>query len=117
MIKPYFKIKNQNKMADKILKCKIDVTKINKDYLFTGEKGVYLNFTVLYNEGKDNYENNGMIVQDVPKEIYKSDKTIKGEILGNVREFAGAGKDLEAQPGVESGKVGVTDAIADDLPF
>lgn len=115
-IKPIFTIKT-TKMADKILKCKIDVKKLNKDWFFVGEKGTYLNFTVLYNEGEDSYGNNGMLVQDVPTVIYKKDKTVKGEILGNCKEFSKSdGGSEESKPGVESGKMGV-DGLNDDLPF
>lgn len=116
MIKPNFSLKKQN-MADKVIKIKIDVTKINKDWLYQGEKGVYLNFTALYNEDQDSYGNNGMAVQDVPTEIYKKDKTVKGVILGNLKEFEKSKADGENTPGKESGKIGVKDDIADDLPF
>lgn len=120
------KLKPQ-KMADKVLKLKIDVTKINKDFLFTGEKGVYLNCTYLYNEDDDQHGNNGMIVQDVPTKIYKDeqarkvprDKQTRGAILGNGKEFgkqSGAAAE-EQKPGVEAGTEGVSKDFLDDLPF
>lgn len=130
-IKPNFKQLNSQKMADKIIKCKINVREIIKKWIFSGEKGDYLNFTILYNEeptvkefnGKE-VRQNGMIIQDVPSEIYKqemkdkvpADKQTKGPILGNCVEFKkGAGGSLEASPGIESGKMGAT--ADDDLPF
>jgi hypothetical protein len=118
-IKPHFLTSlNPQKMADKVIKIKIDVKKINKDYLWVGEKGVYLNCTLLYNEEEDAYGNCGMVVQDVPTEIYKKDKAVKGNILGNGKEFAKGGANKELTPGSDAGlKQGVTDDVADDLPF
>lgn len=122
-IKPFFLIKKTNTMAKRVVKCKIDVTKINKGFLYTGEKGTYLNFTVLLNDEEDQYKNNGMIIQDVPSEIYKKekaantpkDKMTKGEILGNVKIFGVEGTVAESSPGVESGTLGKFSD--DDLPF
>lgn len=117
-IKNNFSTKQKSqKMADKIIKLKIDTKKINKDWLFVGEKGTYLNVTLLYNEKEDSYGNCGMIVQDVPTEVYKKDKTQKGAILGNGKEFEKQAQNAEAAPGTESGKIGLADEIADDLPF
>lgn len=111
-----FKLKSQN-MADKIIKCKINVKEIKKEWLFVGEKGVYLNFTMLYNEEKDVRDNNGMLVQDVPTDIYKADKSIKGPILGNVKEFTkGDGFNKEASVGNNAGMTQGASA-EDDLPF
>lgn len=124
LIKPKFsqKIKTQS-MARRILKCKIDVTKVNRDWFFVGEKGTYLNFTLLYDPEKDERGNNGMIVQDVPTPIYNEHKHLpkkdqpRGEILGNAKEF-GATIDEESKPGVESGKMkSEVKDFNDDLPF
>jgi hypothetical protein len=105
---------NKNQMADKIIKLKIDVTKIKKEWLFKGEKGLYADLTLLYNEEKDQYENNGVIVQDVPKKIYEADKGAKGPILGNgkVLIFKGAGDDAK-----NATQVGSPSDLPDDLPF
>lgn len=115
-----FKIEQQttvnqktSKMADKIIHISIDVTKIKKEWLLKGAKGTYANLTLLYNEEQDQYGNNGMIVQSAPKEIYEKDKTQKGPILGNCKEFkaiSSANDAATAKP-VES-----VDAL-DDLPF
>lgn len=115
-IKKSFNTKKQNAMADRIIKIKIDVKKINKDWLHVGEKGVYLNATVLFNEEQDRYGNNGMIVQDVPNDVYKADKTQKGEILGNSKVFGNTPKNNEANPGTETGKLS-SSVDTDDLPF
>lgn len=65
---------------------KIDVSKIDKSRLFKGEKGTYLDATVFIDVGqKDQYENNGMITQDVTKD--ERQQGVKGNILGNVKVF------------------------------
>lgn len=80
-------------MADKIIRVRIDVTKIIKEWLFSGEKGVYLDATIFFNEVKDEYKNNGMIVQSVPKVIWEAEKQkpknekTQGPILGNISVF------------------------------
>jgi hypothetical protein len=94
-------------MADKILRLKIDVTKIDKARLFKGEKGTYLDCTLLYNEATDQYGNNGMITQDVSKE--DRDAGNKGAILGNAKEF----KQQVSAPA----KASTPASLSDDIPF
>lgn len=65
---------------------KIDVTKIEKARLFQGKKGTYLDATVFVDvDEKDQYDNNGMITQDVSKE--EKDNGAQGPILGNCKVF------------------------------
>lgn len=65
---------------------KIDVTKIDKERLFKGAKGTYLDATVFVDLGEaDQYGNHGMITQDVTKEERQAGT--KGAILGNVKVF------------------------------
>jgi KTSC domain len=121
-IKPFFLTKTNKQMPDIVIKCKIDVTKILKDWLYSGKQGTYLNFTVLYNHEKDNYENNGMITQDVPTTVFKLDKSKRGPILGNCKTFAKT-DNTEATPGSDKGLVLGSDVAnanpdwANDLPF
>jgi hypothetical protein len=138
-IKPNFKQVNYQKMADtekkrpatknqasdqkRFIKMSIDVTKINKDWLFVGDNGaVYLNCTLqmLPNGELDRFGNLGMITQDVPKAVYEAEKNkpknekSQGEILGN-----GAELDWKPEvhtPGSETGQMGAGE-IKDDLPF
>lgn len=125
-IKPFLFTKQKTStMAKQVVKVKIDVTKINKDYLYTGASGVYLNFTILLDQEEDQYKNNGMVIQDVPTEIYKAEKAknmtksemTKGAILGNCKIFGDSGGNRETAPGVESGTRGVSPLLDDDLPF
>ena len=67
----------------RILKIKIDVTKIDKARLFKGSKGTYLDATIFLDDDGDQYDNNGMISQDVTKEERESG--VKGAILGNAK--------------------------------
>ena len=56
----------------KLLQCKIDVTKINKDLLYKGQKGTYLNFNVWINDEKDKYNNDASIEQQTPRDADKN---------------------------------------------
>jgi len=67
----------------KTIAVKLDVTKIEKERLYKGEKGTYLDAVILMNDEADQYGQNGMIVQSVSKE--EREKGIKGNILGNVK--------------------------------
>lgn len=122
-IKKYFSLKQpKNTMATRFLKLKIDVTKIDKSMLFTGEKGTYLNCTVHLKDEKDAFGNNSMVTQDVPKSIFDkeknlpADKKTKGAILGNGMEWEKQGMSEEQKPGSEAGLT-LGDAKEDDLPF
>lgn len=123
-IEPIFsKLKNKfmPRKSDKILNLRIDVTKINKDWLFKGEKGTYLDLTVFYMEEPDDYSTNGMVTQSVPKKIWEDDKNARGTILGNVKDFASQKREViaEAQPNSNSGtlQADYIEPITDDLPF
>jgi hypothetical protein len=102
-------------MADKILKLKIDVSKIDKSKLYKGEKGTYLDATFLFNEAADQYGNNGMIVQEISKEDREAGQ--KGAILGNGKEFKpkGAAQPAAKPAAKQSGYTPIEND--DDLPF
>ena len=107
-------------MGKRMISARINVDKIEKERLFKGEKGKYLDITIFINDEKDQYENNGFMVQQVTKE--EREKGVKGPILGNVRyiEFAG---NNEASPQDTGGKAAAAPTAAaaqeadDDLPF
>ncbi len=64
---------------------KIDVSKIDKTMLFRGQKGVYLDAKVFIDiDQKDQYENNGMITQEISKDAPQG---TQGAILGNCKVF------------------------------
>lgn len=65
---------------------KIDVSKIDKDKLFKGQKGTYLDAQVFIDlDQLDQYGNSGMITQAVSKEDREAGQ--QGVILGNCRVF------------------------------
>jgi len=78
----------QHKMSEKdtrggILRIKVDVTKIDKDALFKGNKGTYLDISVLMRSDEDDYGNHGMVVQDIGLERREAGE--RGAILGNCK--------------------------------
>ena len=101
------------------VRLKIDVTKIQKDLLFVGKKGKYLDETVFIDaDNTDQYENNGMITQDAGKD------QDKGPILGNVRVFWKDDSDQKGQAhnaGVQQAQQAIPadaqDQFDDDIPF
>lgn len=120
--------KNEASNKTRFIKISINVRDIIKPWLHEGEKGTYLNCTlVMKPDGEvDSYGNLGFISQDVPSEVYKaaeaekkgSGRDIKTPILGNASEI-----DWEAmrsrssiQPGTETGKLHQP-SDNDDLPF
>lgn len=65
---------------------KIDVSKIDKNRLFRGQKGTYLDATIFIDlDQLDQYGNSGMITQDVSKE--EKAANVQGAILGNGKVF------------------------------
>ena len=64
---------------------KIDVSKIDKNKLFKGAKGTYLDAQVFIDIDPDKYGNNGMITQAVTKEEKQAGQL--GAILGNAKIF------------------------------
>jgi len=90
------------------LSVRIDVTKIDKERLYKGEKGTYLDLTTFVDTAEqDKYENNGFISQSVDKE--EREEGVKTPILGNVKVFY---TDGESAP-VQSNSAPITE----DIPF
>ena len=98
---------------------KIDVTKIDKSKLFSGNKGTYLDATVFIDLSiEDKFGNSGMITQKVGKD------EDRGAILGNCRIFwREPGEQTEDrpernQPNPTYGKANpVSDDFDDQIPF
>lgn len=107
-------------MAKRILKLKISVDKILKEHLYKGEKGTYADLTVFVSEEADQYGNNGMIVQDLPKTFRDANPDVKGPILGNCKWIGAAVSQTPAAaaPAAAPGAApAATTAAFDDLPF
>jgi hypothetical protein len=91
---------------------KIDVTKIDKSFLFKGKSGTYLDVALIPNKsGRDQYGNDGMIVQSVSKQARQEGK--KGPILGNYVDM----DQRHSEPKQKT--VSARDPIGpeDDIPF
>lgn len=97
---------------------KIDVTKIQKDRLFKGEKGTYLDLTTFIDTAQeDQYGNHGFISQSVTKE--ERENKVQTPILGNCKVFYQDGQQsapaqnqsqqAQQPPGM--------DEFDDDIPF
>ena len=102
------------------LSLKIDVSKIDKERLFKGAKGTYLDATIFVDaDNLDQYGNSGMITQDVTKD--EKEAGTKGAILGNGKVFWKDGnKSMTIEPIVHPNKTGgvapVDDGF-DKIPF
>lgn len=83
---------------------KIDVTKIDKNRLFKGEKGTYLDIVLI--PTPENQYGDYMIVQSVTKE--EKEKGVKGNILGSVKNLKKSDAPKQAE---------TTNEESDDLPF
>ncbi len=91
-----------------VIRCSINVAKIDKARLYAGKSGTYLNIALLENkQGPDQYGNDFMIVQDITKEEREAGK--KGPILGNAK-FVG-GKPVSTVPDDDG------PPPSDDVPF
>jgi hypothetical protein len=91
------------------LSIKLDVTKIDKERLFQGAKGTYLDLTTFIDTSEqDQYENNGFVSQATSSE--EREQGVKTPILGNVKVFF---TDGEAAPA----KSVAAPAIDEDIPF
>jgi hypothetical protein len=86
----------------KLLQCKIDVTKINKELLFKGKKGTYLDFNVWINETPDEYGNDCSIEQKVK--------------IGEDKNYIGNGRFYKPRP-VQTETTPDVKKDDDDLPF
>jgi len=95
-----------------VINVKIDVTKISKTKLFKGEKGTYLNCTLVPTPNSE--YGDYMIVEDTTKE--EREAGTKGVILGNGKKFQRADKVTE-KPKEETKKEEKDAEAEDDLPF
>jgi hypothetical protein len=96
-------------MMAKLLSLKIDVTKINKDRLYHGEKGTYLNLTIAVNDEKNDYGQDVSAWEEQTKE--ERDGGENKNFLGNGKIFW---TDEPPPMGVPVNNEGTGDS---DIPF
>lgn len=97
-----------------MIKLNIDVKKINKEHLYEGKKGTYLNLVLFENrDGVDEYGNSGFVTQ----EVYKEDREagVKGPILGNWKELGKGNQKPKSQPPTRNARQ--NEPESDDIPF
>ena len=100
---------------------KIDVKKIRKDLLFTGEKGTYMDLTLMDNrDGPDQWGNDGFIVQDVGKQRREAGE--KGPIIGNWKNVGQPQRQTSQNTAPPPSRTATADALDefqedDDIPF
>lgn len=90
---------------------KINVSRIEKERLFEGKQGKYLDATVFIDmDNPGTYGDHGMITQDVTKEERQAGQ--KGPILGNCKVFY-----REDSSGGEGQPAPTGGGDMDDVPF
>ena len=95
---------------------KINVEKIDKQYLFKGEKGTYLDL-VLFESKTQQYGDTHMVVQSIPKE--ERDKGERGPIVGNatLEVYEPSASSYAEQPPVDASRNASPKVTEDDIPF
>ena len=101
------------------VRLKLDVTKINKDLLFKGAKGTYLDATMFIDlDEQDQYGNNGMVTQDISQEAKASGE--RSPIIGNTKVFwrdAGQPSGNTGQLNKPQSEFTATGEEESDIPF
>lgn len=91
----------------RLIKAKIDVTKIDKSKLFKGEKGTYMDIDIWINDAQDRFGNIGSISHSMSKEERES---------GGVKVFIGnVSKEYDITSNESHPKK--QEKEIDDLPF
>lgn len=96
-----------------MIRIKIKTSAILKDRLFVGEKGTYLNITLIETP-QDKYGNDYVAVQDLGKEARERGE--KGPILGNAKVYAPRGK-TEPKTPAPSAQTRPAQDVSEDVPF
>jgi hypothetical protein len=91
-------------MQNNVMKLVINLSKVDKQKLFKGQKGIYLNAALIIKDDADQFGNHALIVEEISKEQRMAGE--RGTIIGS-------GKYIQPQtlPGEINGNV------LDDLPF
>jgi hypothetical protein len=98
-----------------MIKAKLNVSAVLKQHLFKGEKGTYLDITLLENKnGTDQYGNDYMVVQDIGKEARERGE--KGPILGNAKNWNKPTGPAKAPP-AQQAKSAPREDLDEDIPF
>lgn len=91
-------------MQNNLMKLVINLSKIDKNRLYKGQKGIYLNAVLIIKDEADQFGNHAFIVEEISK-----DQRIAGE-RGTI---LGSGKYVKTQNLPDE----IPSPISDDLPF
>lgn len=91
-------------MQNNLMKLVINLSKIDKNRLYKGQKGIYLNAVLIIKDEADQFGNHAFIVEEISK-----DQRIAGE-RGTI---LGSGKYVKTQNLPDE----IQSPISDDLPF
>jgi len=95
-------------MARVGLSVRVDVTKIDKERLYKGKKGTYLDLVTFVDlDNRDQYDNNGFISQSTTKEEREAE--VQTPILGNVRVIGNASTKTQSSDSLNE--------LEEDVPF
>jgi hypothetical protein len=91
---------------------KINCNRIDKNHLYQGKSGKYLDVIIWENkDGPDQYGNTHMVVQSISKEA--RDRGERGPIIGNAK-FT---DDNQTQPVNQQSSAPTSPSDSDDVPF
>lgn len=95
-----------------MISAKINVLKIDKNRLFKGSAGTYLDIVLIpHRQGRDQYGQDGFVAENLSKEERESGA--KGSILGYYKQ-----SDRQAaKPDTEQKQQKAPAALTDDIPF
>lgn len=91
---------------DQLVILKVNLLSVDKNHLYKGEKGIYLDIVLPLKQIADKYGNNGMLTQGITKELRAAG--VKGAILGNAKIVETSPKPKPMPP---------TNEDLDGLPF
>ena len=105
------------------IRLKINTAKIDKQLLFRGEKGTYLDATIWMDpDVEGQYGDHGMVTQDVSREAREAGE--RGPIIGNVKVFHTAESDGGGRGGAAASHAKThasntqkPEDFDDDIPF
>lgn len=96
-----------------IIAIKLNVSKVEKDKLFKGAKGTYLDLVCMSNrDGKDEYGNDGFVAHSLSKEQRVGGA--KGSIIGNFRII---NADVKPAPARAVEQAELPEGETEDVPF
>lgn len=100
-----------------MISIRITREKVAKEHCYQGNKGTYLDMVLFDNrEGKDQYGNDGFVVQSVSKEARQ--QGVKGPIIGNWKRVGeDAPKPKAAAPAPTATPSATQPEDDDDTPF